>query len=91
VGHRAGLDTEVRGKFLCPCRRSNLDKTQGSHTIKGHPEQSDSANRRYSWRFWLTDEESGTCHYNSYTVGLFAFLPKGEAVITEVILFCILQ
>jgi hypothetical protein len=23
VGPRAGLDTEVRGKILCPCRRSN--------------------------------------------------------------------
>jgi hypothetical protein len=26
VGPRAGLDTEVRGKILCPCRRSNLDR-----------------------------------------------------------------
>jgi hypothetical protein len=25
MGPRAGLDTEVRGKILCPCRRSNLD------------------------------------------------------------------
>jgi hypothetical protein len=25
VGLRAGLDTEVRGKILCPCRESNLD------------------------------------------------------------------
>jgi hypothetical protein len=25
VGPRAGLDTEVRGKILCPCRGSNLD------------------------------------------------------------------
>jgi hypothetical protein len=26
VGPRAGLDTEVRGKILCPCRGSNLDR-----------------------------------------------------------------
>jgi hypothetical protein len=26
VGLRAGLDTEVRGKILCPCRGSNLDR-----------------------------------------------------------------
>jgi hypothetical protein len=25
VGPRAGLDTEIRGKILCPCRGSNLD------------------------------------------------------------------
>jgi hypothetical protein len=25
VGLRAGLDTEVRGKILCPCRASNPD------------------------------------------------------------------
>jgi hypothetical protein len=25
VGPRAGLDTEARGKILCPCRGSNLD------------------------------------------------------------------
>jgi hypothetical protein len=26
VGPRAGLDTEDRGKILCPCRRSNPDR-----------------------------------------------------------------
>jgi hypothetical protein len=26
VGPRAGLDTEARGKILCPCRASNLDR-----------------------------------------------------------------
>jgi hypothetical protein len=26
VGLRAGLDTEVRGKILCPCRGSNPDR-----------------------------------------------------------------
>jgi hypothetical protein len=26
VGPRAGLDTEVRGKILCPCRGSNPDR-----------------------------------------------------------------
>jgi hypothetical protein len=26
VGPRAGLDTEVRGKILCPCLGSNLDR-----------------------------------------------------------------
>jgi hypothetical protein len=26
VGLRAGLDTEVRGKILCPCRESNPDR-----------------------------------------------------------------
>jgi hypothetical protein len=26
VGPRAGLDTEARGKILCPCRRSNPDR-----------------------------------------------------------------
>jgi hypothetical protein len=26
VGSRAGLDTEVTGKILCPCRGSNLDR-----------------------------------------------------------------
>jgi hypothetical protein len=26
VGPRAGLDTEVRGKILCPCRGSKLDR-----------------------------------------------------------------
>jgi len=26
VGPRAGLDTEARGKILCPCRGSNLDR-----------------------------------------------------------------
>jgi hypothetical protein len=26
VGPRAGLDTEDRGKILCPCRGSNLDR-----------------------------------------------------------------
>jgi hypothetical protein len=26
VGPRAGLDTEARGKFLCPCRGSNPDR-----------------------------------------------------------------
>jgi hypothetical protein len=26
VGHRAGLDTEDKGKILCPCRGSNLDR-----------------------------------------------------------------
>jgi hypothetical protein len=26
VGHRAGLDTEDRGKILCPCRGSNPDR-----------------------------------------------------------------
>jgi hypothetical protein len=26
VGPRAGLDTEVRGKIICLCRRSNLDR-----------------------------------------------------------------
>jgi hypothetical protein len=26
VGPRAGLDTEVRGKILCLCRGSNLDR-----------------------------------------------------------------
>jgi hypothetical protein len=26
VGLRAGLDTEVRGKILCPCRGSNLNR-----------------------------------------------------------------
>jgi hypothetical protein len=25
VGPRAGLDTEARGKIICPCRGSNLD------------------------------------------------------------------
>jgi hypothetical protein len=26
VGLRAGLDTEDRGKIICPCRRSNPDR-----------------------------------------------------------------
>jgi hypothetical protein len=26
VGLRAGLDTEVRGKILCPCREPNPDR-----------------------------------------------------------------
>jgi hypothetical protein len=26
VGLRVGLDTEARGKILCPCRGSNLDR-----------------------------------------------------------------
>jgi hypothetical protein len=26
VGLRAGMDTEVRGKILCPCQGSNLDR-----------------------------------------------------------------
>jgi hypothetical protein len=26
VSSRAGLDTEARGKILCPCRESNLDR-----------------------------------------------------------------
>jgi hypothetical protein len=26
VGPRAGLDTEARGKILCPCRGSNPDR-----------------------------------------------------------------
>jgi hypothetical protein len=26
VGHRVGLDTEARGKILCPCRGSNPDR-----------------------------------------------------------------
>jgi hypothetical protein len=26
VGPRAGLETEVRGKILCPCRGSNPDR-----------------------------------------------------------------
>jgi hypothetical protein len=26
VGPRAGLDTEVTGKILCPCRGLNLDR-----------------------------------------------------------------
>jgi hypothetical protein len=26
VGPRAGLDTEARGKILCPCQRSNPDR-----------------------------------------------------------------
>jgi hypothetical protein len=26
VGLRAGLDTEDRGKIICPCRGSNLDR-----------------------------------------------------------------
>jgi hypothetical protein len=26
VGLRAGLDTEVRGKILCPCQGSNPDR-----------------------------------------------------------------
>jgi hypothetical protein len=27
VDPRAGLDTQARGKILCPCRGSNLDRT----------------------------------------------------------------
>jgi hypothetical protein len=36
VGHRAGLDTEVRGKILCPCRGSNprsSGRPVGSQTL----------------------------------------------------------
>jgi hypothetical protein len=33
VGPRAGLDTEVRGKILCPCRGSNRDRPARSQTL----------------------------------------------------------
>jgi hypothetical protein len=33
VGPRAGLDTEVRGKILCPCRGSNPDHPVRSQTL----------------------------------------------------------
>jgi hypothetical protein len=33
VGLRAGLDTEARGKILCPCRGSNPDRPVRSQTL----------------------------------------------------------
>jgi hypothetical protein len=33
VGPRDGLDTEVTGKILCPCRGSNLDRAVRSQTL----------------------------------------------------------
>jgi hypothetical protein len=33
VGPRAGLDTEVRGKILCPCRGSNLDRGNVQYSL----------------------------------------------------------
>jgi hypothetical protein len=41
VGPRAGLDTEVRGKILCPCRGSNLDRPV-VHTRGGQVKSRDS-------------------------------------------------
>jgi hypothetical protein len=32
VGRRAGLDTEARGKILCPCRGSNPDRPNTAET-----------------------------------------------------------
>jgi hypothetical protein len=34
VGLRAGLDTEVRGKILCPCRGSNPNHTVVQSVVK---------------------------------------------------------
>jgi hypothetical protein len=34
VGPRAGLDTEVRGKILCPCRGSNLDRPVVQYVVR---------------------------------------------------------
>jgi hypothetical protein len=36
VGPRAGLDTEDRGKILCPCRGSNPDRPVVQHDDIGH-------------------------------------------------------
>jgi hypothetical protein len=33
VGFDAGLDTDVRGKILCPCRRSNHSRPVCSQTL----------------------------------------------------------
>jgi hypothetical protein len=39
VGLRAGLDTEVGGKILCPCRGSNPDRPVSSVTNLSFSEQ----------------------------------------------------
>jgi hypothetical protein len=36
VGPRAGLDTEVRGKILCPCRGSNPDHSIVQSVVRHH-------------------------------------------------------
>jgi hypothetical protein len=34
IGLRAGLDTDVRGKILCPCRGSNPDRPVAQTVVR---------------------------------------------------------
>jgi hypothetical protein len=38
VGLRAGLDTEARGKILCPCRGSNPDRPVVQSVVRHYEE-----------------------------------------------------
>jgi hypothetical protein len=52
LGPRAGLDTEVRGKILCPCRGSNPDRTVVQPVV-----------RHYT--YWANPAPPNTVHYET--------------------------
>jgi hypothetical protein len=64
VGPRAGLDTEDRGKILCPCRESNLDRpvvqpVVRHYTAWANPAPGAWGERRYSSYSFTTSALDG--------------------------------
>jgi hypothetical protein len=49
VGPRAGLDTEARGKILCPRRRSNLDRPVVQPVVRHYTDWANPAHPKWSY------------------------------------------
>jgi hypothetical protein len=62
VGPRAGLDTEDRGKILCPCRRSNPDRPVVQPVVRHYISRFDSRQRQEDFSSILCVQTSSGAH-----------------------------